>query len=149
MILSAAQVTEAGVQGGWAMGLAGTVHYSDLDAYNHVNNKIYHTWFENLRVCYVQGFGLFGGESPYKIVVRRAGIEYHAQMLFGEDYITGIRCSRIGNSSFDFQYGVFVNGELRTSGDTQMVLVNETATKSMPLTDEMRLYLEGTPQRGA
>ena len=59
MILGQEQLALAGVGTEWVMGLLDTVRFADLDPYNHVNNKVYHTWFENLRVSYMAQSGFY------------------------------------------------------------------------------------------
>lgn len=136
------QIAAAGIKGDWVLALPDFVKYGDLDAYNHVNNKVYHAWFENLRVIYFREMGLVGGmDAPYKTVVRSASIDFYAQMIMGEDYVTTMRCSRVGNSSFDLDYAVYVDGEMRTTGKTLMVLVDITATKSVRIPEDIREIL--------
>ena len=53
MIWDKNKILASGIKGDWVLGLHDFVRYSDLDTYDHVNNKIYHTWFENLRIIYL------------------------------------------------------------------------------------------------
>ena len=139
MILDQEQLELAGVGEEWVMGLLDTVRFSDLDPYNHVNNKIYHTWFENLRVSYMMQSGFDFSEIKGAMpVVRTANIEYIAPMMMDEDYITVIRCSRLGRTSFDLDYAVFVDGVIRTRGQTLIVMADLEAGTSLPVSDEMR-----------
>lgn len=139
MILDQDQLAQAGVGAEWVMGLLDTVRFADLDPYNHVNNKIYHTWFENLRVSYMAQSGFdFSNIEGAMPVVRTASIEYIAPMFMDEDYITVIRCSRLGRTSFDLDYAVFVDGVIRTRGQTMIVMVDLKAGKSMPVPDHIR-----------
>jgi len=139
MILDQEQLELAGVGEEWVMGLLDTVRFSDLDPYNHVNNKIYHTWFENLRVSYMAESGFdFSDIKGAMPVVRSANIEYIAPMFMDEDYITVIRCSRLGRTSFDLDYAVFVGGVIRTRGQTAIVMADLEAGTSLPVADDVR-----------
>ena len=139
MILVREQLADVGVSGDWVMGLLDFVRYSDLDNYNHVNNKVYHAWFENLRVCYLQESGFdFSDKTAPMPVVRTANIEYVAPMFMGEDYITVIRCSKLGRTSFDLDYAVFVEGEIRAQGQTRIVMADLEASKPVPVADDIR-----------
>lgn len=139
MILDQEQLELAGVGEEWVMGLLDTVRFADLDPYNHVNNKIYHTWFENLRVSYMAQSGFdFSNIEGAMPVVRTASIEYIAPMFMDEDYITVIRCSRLGRTSFDLDYAVFVDGVIRTRGQTLIVMADLKVGKSMPVPDDIR-----------
>jgi len=141
-VLDKAQIDALGIAGGWTLGLADVVKYSDLDTYNHVNNKIYHTWFENARVIYLEHTGMaFDLNAQVKPVVRSASITYDAPMFNGEEYITLIRTSRVGRTSFVVDYAVWCDGSLRVTGDTVLVMVNETATETRPVPDELRAIM--------
>jgi acyl-CoA thioester hydrolase len=139
MLLNQEQLELAGVGEEWIMGLLDTVRFADLDPYNHVNNKIYHTWFENLRVSYLANSGFdFSDNKGAMPVVRKADIEYIAPMFMDEDYITVIRCSRLGRTSFDLDYAVFVDGVIRTRGQTMIVMADLAAGTSLPVSDDVR-----------
>ena len=138
-VLDKAQIEALGIEGGWTLGLADFVKYSELDTYNHVNNKVYHTWFENARVLYLENTGIkFSLTSKIKPVVRSANITYDAPMYNGEEYITLARVSRLGRTSFVVDYAVWCDGCFRVSGDTTLVMVNETATETLAVPDELR-----------
>ncbi|MDB4133397.1 thioesterase, partial [Amylibacter sp.] len=92
MIWDRNKILKSGIKGDWVMGLHDFVKYSDLDTYDHVNNKIYHTWFENLRIIYLtkSGFDFTNKKNPMP-VVRAASIEYNSAMFLNEEYTTVIR----------------------------------------------------------
>tara|TARA_R110002096_G_scaffold377058_1_gene570911 strand:+ start:5815 stop:6267 length:453 start_codon:yes stop_codon:yes gene_type:complete len=139
MILDHEQLADAGIQGDWVMGLLDFVRYADLDSYNHVNNKVYHAWFENLRVCYLaqSGFDFTDKTAPLP-VVRKASIEYIAPMFMNEDYITVVRCSKLGRTSFDLDYAVYCEGEIRAQGQTRIVMADLVAGKPVLVADDVR-----------
>lgn len=137
--LNKQDIADLGIEGGWTFGLPDFARYGDLDSYNHVNNKVYHAWFENLRVLYLQDLGVdFSEDSAVKPVVRSAGIVFNAAMYMGEDYITLCKISKLGRSSFTIEYGVWCGGSFRVTGETVMVMVNETLTQSKPVPDNLR-----------
>lgn len=138
-VLDKAQIEALGIEGGWVLGLADFVKYSELDTYNHVNNKVYHTWFENARVLYLENTGIkFSLDSKIKPVVRSANIIYDAPMFNAEDYITLARVSRLGRTSFVMDYAVWCDGTIRITGDTTLVMVNDAATETRPVPDDLR-----------
>jgi acyl-CoA thioester hydrolase len=138
-LLNKEQIAELGIEGGWIFGLQDFVRYGDLDNYNHVNNKVYHAWFENLRVLYLLNLGIeFDEESQIKPVVRVATIEFNAPMHMDEDYVTVCKVSKLGRTSFVMEQAVWVEGQFRVTAATTVVLVNETATESRPIPDSLR-----------
>ena len=80
----------------------------------------------------------FSDQTTPMPVVRTANIEYVAPMFMGEDYITVIRCSKLGRTSFDLDYAVFVEGEIRAQGQTRIVMADLEASKPVPVADDIR-----------
>ena len=133
------QIAALGIEGGWTMGLPDFVRYGDLDTLNHVNNKVYHAWFENIRVLYIRGLGVsFEEDTPVKPVVRSANITFNAPMFQDEEYITLCRVSRLGRTSFTIEYAVWCEGGVRVTGDTVMVMVNAQGSAAVPVPDALR-----------
>ena len=123
----------------WALGLHDFVRYSDLDTYDHVNNKIYHTWFENLRIIYLIKSGFdFTNKKNAMPVVRTSSIEYNSAMFLDEEYTTVIRCSKVGKTSFDLDYEVHSALEVKAKGQTKIVMADLVAGKSVALDNSFR-----------
>ncbi len=138
-VLDKAAIAALGIKGGWTCGLRDFVRYGDLDTLNHVNNKVYHAWFENIRVLYITALGVdFEVDAPIKPVVRSANITFNAPMFLNEDYITLCRVSKLGRTSFTIDYAVLVDGQARITGDTVMVMLNADASATTPVSDDLR-----------
>jgi len=138
-ILNKDQIAALGIEGGWTAGLPDFVRYGDLDTLNHVNNKVYHAWFENIRVLYIRGLGVtFEEDTPVKPVVRSANIVFNAPMFQDEEYITLCRVSKLGRTSFTIDYAVWCGGSMRVTGDTVMVMVNADGTAAVPVPEALR-----------
>ena len=48
------RIAEAGVPDDWALGYRDFVRFSDVDAFQHVNNAAYLRWFETIRTLYLR-----------------------------------------------------------------------------------------------
>ena len=139
MIWDKNKILASGIKGDWVLGLHDFVRYSDLDTYDHVNNKIYHTWFENLRIIYLIKSGFdFTNKKNAMPVVRTSSIEYNSAMFLDEEYTTVIRCSKVGNTSFDLDYEVHSALEMRAKGQTKIVMADLVAGKSVALDNSFR-----------
>lgn len=139
VLLNKDQIVELGIEGGWTMGLPDFVRYGDLDTYNHVNNKVYHAWFENIRVLYVRSLGVeFEVGMEIKPVVRSASIMFNAPMFQDEEFVTLCRISHLGRTSFTIDYAVWCGGVMRVTGDSVMVMVNAGGSASVPVPDDLR-----------
>ena len=139
MIWDKNKILASGIKGDWVLGLHDFVRYSDLDTYDHVNNKIYHTWFENLRIIYliISGFD-FTNKKNAMPVVRTSSIEYNSAMFLDEEYTTVIRCSKVGKTSFDLDYEVHSALEVKAKGQTKIVMSDLVAGKSVALDNSFR-----------
>ena len=139
MIWDKNKILASGIKGDWVLGLHDFVRYSDLDTYDHVNNKIYHTWFENLRIIYLIKSGFdFTNKKNAMPVVRTSSIEYNSAMFLDEEYTTVIRCAKVGKTSFDLDYEVHSALEVKAKGQTKIVMADLVAGKSVALDNSFR-----------
>lgn len=136
--LDTAQLRDAGVPEPWRFGIADRVRFAEIDALNHVNNVVYLRWYETLRVQYLDHFDLYtlAGLDP-KIVVKKVGLDYKAEVARGAGYINVARTTQMRNTSFTQEYATFVDGKLTTTGHAVVVLLNQDNTKR-PLPSALR-----------
>lgn len=128
-----------GVPAPWRFGMADRVRFHELDALNHVNNATYLTWFETLRVAYLRTYEVYEYVPGDPLLVMRAvTVDYHAPLFLGETYITTGRTTRLGRTSFQMAYGVFVEGTLRVEGTAAIVLLAPDGRTGVPLSDDKR-----------
>lgn len=83
------------------------VTFRDLDFFRHVNNAAYVTWTETVRIEYmieVVGVPL---DAQIGIIMATQRFEYRYPVAFGEEVAVGIRCSRLGTKSLDFEYEIW------------------------------------------
>ena len=115
---------------GFAYGYADRVRFGELDALNHVNNAVYLRWFENIRVSYVQEYGLsrYGAPGDPQLVVRRVTADYFAPVLQNEAYIVTARTTLVKPSSFVMEYGLFVEGQKVAAGEAVGVSLTPDGT---------------------
>ncbi len=112
----------------WTFGMKDMVRFSELDPLNHVNNAAYLSWFETARIGYIMEYGLTGmthTEADPQIVVRRQVVDYLKPILFGEIYVVAMRTTRVKPSSLTMEYGVFVDTEVRATGETVIVSLTQ------------------------
>lgn len=128
--LTGPDLRAAGIPEPWAFGMSDRVRFGELDVLNHVNNVAYLSWFETLRVIYLEEYGIYrlSGLAP-KFVVKTVSADYHAEIKRGATYIMTARTVEMRNTSFTMEYGVFVDGKLTTTGTAVIVLLNEDNTK--------------------
>ena len=87
------------------------VRFVDTDAFGHINNAVYLSYFEAARAGYyaeVMGtpFGTGERASQRTFVIADAHVYYRAPAFFGERLLVGCRFSWTGRSSFGLEYRV-------------------------------------------
>lgn len=84
-----------------------TVHWSEMDAYGHVNNARYLVWFESARIDYLSHIGLVGaGHSGLGPILASTHADFLKPVVFPANLLAGARVSRIGRSSITMEHVV-------------------------------------------
>ncbi len=113
------------------------VRFVDTDAFGHVNNAVYLSYFEAARAGYyarVTGSPFMTGAhgSAHTFVIAEARISYRAPVLFGEPLLVGCRFAWVDRSSFGLEYRMRT---LQSSvGDERGVADGETVQVMFDLT---------------
>ena len=82
------------------------IRFADFDSLAHVNNASYFTYLEEARIKY---FGKVISQSEVDwwqdgMILARMEIDFRKPITGYNNYFVYIRCSRLGNKSFDFNY---------------------------------------------
>ena len=81
------------------------VRFSDLDAFGHVNNARFITYFEEARVKYfdeIVTVPVYWAKQG--LILARIECDFRDAIKHGDELTAYTRCSRIGNKSFDLDY---------------------------------------------
>lgn len=120
------------------------VRFRDTDMLGHVNNAVYLTYFESGRMAYWEEFTgqAHGGRVPF--ILARAEVDFRAEARAAERLTLGIRASRLGNKSFDFEYLLVrdADGTEVAAGRSVQVFYDYQAGSSVPLSDDLRARFE-------
>ena len=82
------------------------IRFADFDSLAHVNNASYFTYLEEARIRY---FGKVISQTEVDwwqdgMILARMEIDFRKPITGYNNYFVYIRCSRLGNKSFDFNY---------------------------------------------
>jgi acyl-CoA thioester hydrolase len=83
------------------------VAFRDLDYFRHVNNAAYVTWTETLRIEYMTEVVGVPMDAQVGIIMASQRFDYDYPIGPGEVVAVGIRCSRLGTKSLDFEYEIY------------------------------------------
>ncbi len=118
--------------------------WMDNDAYGHVNNVVYYSWFDTAVNAYLieQGALDIHHSDAIGLVIETQG-NYFASLAFPQTIEAGIRVARIGSSSVRYEVGIFGEGEMTAAkGHFVHVYVDKTTRRPVPLPDKLKSVLE-------
>jgi acyl-CoA thioester hydrolase len=118
-----------------------TTRWMDNDAYGHVNNVVYYSWFDTAVNALLVDMGLLDIQhGPTIGLVVETGCRYHRSVAFPETVEVGVRIARLGNSSVRWEVGIFIAGDDRIAaqGFFVHVYVDRDSRRPAPLPDEWR-----------
>lgn len=122
------------------------VHWGEMDAYGHVNNSRYFTWFEDARIAYLHKVGLVnvkGTTSDVGPIIAAANAEYLKPVVFPANIVVGARVSRIGNTSFTMEHAVEdEEGILYARGSAVIVTLRYSVHEKIPVPEPVRAAIE-------
>ncbi|MFP2898346.1 acyl-CoA thioesterase [Corallococcus sp. 4LFB] len=136
------------------------VHWSEMDAFGHVNNARTFTWFESARIAYLARIGLVGPSGAGAEMTTADGVgpilanthaDYLKPVVFPVNLVAGARVTRVGNSSITFEHAVAGadDGVLYTRGGSIIVTLRYTTHEKVPVPPAVRAAIEKLEGRTA
>jgi len=97
------------------------VRWAEIDMQRIVFNAHYLTYFDTAMTDYWRTLALPYEEAMHELggelYLKKATLEYHASGREGDVLTVGVRCLRVGNSSVQFDGGIFRGEQLLVSGE--------------------------------
>jgi acyl-CoA thioester hydrolase len=116
--------------------------FRDMDAMNHVNSSVYLTYFEMARIDYFDTIGLTDIKIPAVLgpAVMTQTCNYRNQVHHPAVLDAGVRCVRIGNTSFSLEYEFYLEGTdvVACDGSTTLAWVDYGIGKAIGFPDVLR-----------
>jgi acyl-CoA thioester hydrolase len=122
-----------------------TTRWMDNDAYGHVNNVVYYSWFDTVVNQFLIANGALDIErSPVIGLVIETQCNYFASVAFPDLVTAGLRVAKLGNSSVRYEVAIFRGDEDRASaqGHFVHVYVDRLTRKPSAIPDRMRTLLQ-------
>jgi acyl-CoA thioester hydrolase len=131
------------------------IQWSDMDAFGHVNNARYFTWFEAARIAYMTRVGLVGPEmrkpegKGVGPIVAATNAEYLRPVVYPAELVVGVRVTRIGTTSFTMEYAVgdAHSGLIYARGGAVIVTLRYADHQKVPVPAEVRAAIEAVEAR--
>ena len=122
-----------------------TTRWMDNDAYGHVNNVVYYSWFDTAVNAYLIEQGVLDIEHGQTIgLVIETRCNYFAPLAFPQTVDAGIRVAHLGSSSVRYEVGLFAQGEALSAarGHFVHVYVNRETRRPTALPANLKTVLE-------
>ena len=122
-----------------------STRWMDNDAYGHVNNVVYYSWFDTVVNAHLIEQGVLDIQHGETIgLVIETQCNYFAPIQFPQAVEAGLRVGRIGRSSVRYEVGLFIQGEPLTAarGHFVHVYVDRATRRPIGLPDKLRSVLD-------
>lgn len=126
-----------------------TLRWNDLDAYRHVNNVRYYTFFDTAIMQYLTvdgGFDLLDGPVlPFTV---ENCCRFHRSFTYPDIIDAGMRVARLGRSSVRYEFGLFRQGDPQVcaTGYFVDVFVDRATEQPIEIPPALRAHLEKIAQ---
>lgn len=122
-----------------------STRWMDNDAYGHVNNVVYYSWFDTVVNAHLieQGvLDIHAGETIGLVIETQCN--YFASLAFPQNVEAGLRVAHMGTSSVRYEVGLFAQGEPLTAakGHFIHVYVDAKTRRPVPLPAPLKAVLE-------
>jgi acyl-CoA thioester hydrolase len=122
-----------------------STRWMDNDAYGHVNNVVYYSWFDtvvNAHLIEQGALDIHHGETIGLVVETQCN--YFSAIEFPQAVEAGLRVAHMGQSSVRYEVGLFAQGEPLTAarGHFVHVYVDRVTRRPAALPDKLKSVLE-------
>ena len=122
-----------------------TTRWMDNDAYGHVNNVVFYSWFDTAVNAHLIEHGALDVQHGEVIgLVVETGCNYFAPVAFPQPVEAGLRVAHIGRSSVRYQVALFVRDQATcgASGHFVHVYVDRASRPPCELPLKLKTVLE-------
>ena len=122
-----------------------TTRWMDNDAYGHVNNVVYYSWFDTAVNAHLIEQGALDIERGAVIgLVVETQCNYFAPLAFPQTVQAGVRVAQLGRSSVRYEVGLFAQGSPSASacGHFVHVYVDRETRRPVSLPVNLKRILE-------
>ena len=119
--------------------------WMDNDAYGHVNNVVYYSFFDTAVNRWLIERGVLDiAQSAAVGLVVETQCRYFAPLTFPDRVTAGLRIAHLGRSSVRYELGLFRNDDVHAAaaGHFVHVYVDRESRRSVPIPETVRLEMQ-------
>jgi acyl-CoA thioester hydrolase len=118
------------------------VAWGDMDAFQHVNNVVYHRYLENARLEYFRrlGWGTVRPQSGVGPILASIQVRFRKALTYPDTIAIGARVATLGEDRFTLDH-LIVSQKLSavaTEGQATIVIYDYAQEKKAPIPDDLR-----------
>ena len=124
---------------------ASGTRWMDNDAYGHVNNVVYYSWFDTVVNAYLIEHGVLDIHHGQAIgLVVETQCNYFSPLAFPQTVEAGLRVARLGHSSVRYEVALFAQDQdlCAARGHFVHVYVDRVGRKPVSLPNPLKQLLE-------
>ena len=121
-----------------------TTRWMDNDAYGHVNNVVYYSYFDTVVNTYLIEKGVLDiAKSPVIGYTVETGCNYFSPLTYPEKVTAGLRVAHLGRTSVRYEIALFGEGSdtAAAQGHFVHVYVERASNRPTPLPGDLRAAL--------
>jgi acyl-CoA thioester hydrolase len=122
-----------------------TTRWMDNDAYGHVNNVVYYSFFDTVvNTWLIKQGALDVASSPVVGFAVETGCNYFSPLTYPETATAGLRVAHVGRSSVRYEIAIFAEGSdvAAAQGHFVHVYVDRATQRPVPLPAALQKALE-------
>jgi acyl-CoA thioester hydrolase len=122
-----------------------TTRWIDNDAYGHVNNVVYYSWFDTIVNQFLITNGVLDIQTSQTIgLVVETQCTYFSSIAFPDEVVVGLTVNKLGNSSVRYEIGIFRNDAYSASAQGYFVhvYVDRQTQRPVPVPETIRTLLQ-------
>ena len=122
-----------------------STRWMDNDAYGHVNNVVYYSWFDTaVNQFLIEHDALDIESSPVVGLVVETRCNYFSPVAFPDRMVIGIAVAKLGNSSVRYEVGVFRGDDEAAvaQGHFVHIYVSRETRRPVTIPDAIRTVLQ-------
>ena len=119
--------------------------WMDNDAYGHVNNVVYYSFFDTAVNRWLIERGVLDiAQSAAVGLVVETQCRYFAPLTFPDRVTAGLRIAHLGRSSVRYEIGLFRNDDVHAAaaGHFVHVYVDRATRQSVPISETVRTAMQ-------
>tara|TARA_B100001996_G_scaffold167595_1_gene127751 strand:+ start:160 stop:594 length:435 start_codon:yes stop_codon:yes gene_type:complete len=122
-----------------------STRWNDNDVRWHLNNAKYYEFFDTVigkMLFGIEGLNLKQGKTIF--VTAETGCSYYEEISFPDEVTAGLKIKRLGNSSVQYDIGLFKNenNTISARGHFVHVLINTSNGKPLTIPSDIKKALE-------